>query len=105
MCFPYRRSPSALRLREPTATAERGTTLGTRINMYLHSLCHALCAPLRNRMAQSRVLFVNLDARFARRPAARVTSPNTHIPLISTLRTSVRSGVGKAHPKLLIINY
>ena len=45
MCFPYRRSPSALCLREPTATAERGTTLGTRINMYRTLIMsRALCA-------------------------------------------------------------
>ena len=32
MCFPYRRSPSAQCLREPTTTAERGTTLNARID-------------------------------------------------------------------------
>jgi len=43
---------------------------------------------LRNNTAQSLVLYVKLGARCGRRPAP--PAPNMHIPLISTLRISVR---------------
>ena len=71
MCFPYRRSPSALRLGEPTATAERGTTLGLRIDKYRTLIMsRALCAASQQHGAVA-CTTVNLDARFARRLAAR----------------------------------
>ncbi len=75
--------------REPTASAPRGDTLGTRINRY-----RPLVMPLRfvrrlrNNTAQSLVLSVKLGARFSRRLAAR--TPNRQIPCIRTLRISVR---------------
>ena len=85
-------------------TAPRGDTLGTRIDRGI-SLIMPLrfVRRLRNNTAQSLVLFVKLDARYGRRLAP--PTPNKQIPLISTLSTSFRLGVGNAHPQLLIINY
>ena len=47
---------------------------------------------LRNRMAQSLVLIVKFGTQ--RLAALRLEAPNRHIPLISSLRMSVHSGVG-----------
>ena len=49
---------------------------------------------LRNNIAQSDGTTVMLGAQILAAAAARVPSLNKHIPLISALRTNVRSGVG-----------
>ena len=49
---------------------------------------------LRNNMAQSLVLYVKSDARFARRLAARVPFFKLHNPCIRTLRIGFRFGCG-----------
>ncbi len=89
-CFPYRRSPSALCLREPTATAWRGTTLGTHIEKYRSLVMPLVHGRKEFQLARSLVLFAKLDAPLARRLAARVPSSNGQIPLISRLRMSER---------------
>ena len=57
--------PPLRALREPTVTAQRGTTLGTRINKY-RPLVMSLrfVRRLRNNTAQSLVLFVKLGVRY-----------------------------------------
>ena len=70
---------------EPTTSAPRGATLGARINKDISLLVPLrFVRQLRTQTAQSLVLSVKLDARFSRRPAARVPSANGQIPLIST---------------------
>ena len=49
---------------------------------------------LRNHTSQSDGTTVKLGAQILAAAAARVPSANKHIPLISALRTNVRSGVG-----------
>ena len=67
MCFPYRRSPSALHLREPTTTAWRGTTLGTHIDRDISLLMSLRFVwQLRNNTSQSLVLSVKFGARYGR---------------------------------------
>ncbi len=72
-------------LREPTASASRGATLGSRIDRGI-SLIMSLrfVRQLRTQTAQSLVLIVKLGAPFSSRLAARVPSANKHIPFIST---------------------
>ena len=72
-------------LREPTASAPRGATLGARIERDI-----SLIMPLRLRGSFATECHAfsyktsSFDARFSRRLAARVPSANKHIPLIST---------------------
>ena len=78
-------------LREPTASASRGGTLGTRIDRDIPLIMSLrFVRQLRTQTAQSLVLFVKLGAPFSRRLAARVPSAKLHIPFISTLRMSER---------------
>ena len=111
MCCLTRRAHTAVpplhTLREPTASALRGATLGARIDKY-RSLIMPLrfVRQLRTQTAQSLVLSVKLDARYGHRLAIPVPSSKLHIPLISRLRKSIRFGCGvKPHPQLFIINY
>ena len=104
MCFPYRRSPSAQCLREPTTTAERGTTLGARIIGTFLSLCHcALCAGYAT-TRRSRLYFSS-SSTLDTVGALRLHTTNIQISLIGALQTNFYSGVGNAHPQLLIINF
>ena len=83
--FPLPPFPLCINLREPTASASRGATLGARIDKYrLLIMPLRFVRQLRTQTAQSLVLSVKLDAPFSRRLAARVLSANKHIPLIST---------------------
>ena len=75
--------------REPTASAPRGDTLGTRIDRDISLIMPpSLVRRLRSNMAQSDGTTVKLGARYGRRLATPIPSSNTHIPCISTLRTS-----------------
>ena len=91
--FPPPPFPLCINLREPTASASRGATLGARIDKY-RSLIMPLrfVRQLRTQTAQSLVLSVKLGAPFSRRLAARTL--NWHIPRIRTHWISVRSSLG-----------
>ena len=86
--FPPPPFPLCINLREPTASALRGATLGARIKKYRSSLMPLVHGRKKSTLARSLVLSVKLDARFLAAVAARVPSSKSHIPFISRLRTS-----------------
>ena len=81
--FPLPPFPLCIILREPTASAPRGATLGTRIEKYLPLVIPLVHGRKKSTLARSLVLSVKLGAPFSRRPAARVPSSNEHVSLIS----------------------
>ena len=73
--------------REPTASAPRGDTLGTRIDRDISLIMPpSFVRRLRNNMAQSDGTTVKLGARYGRRLATPIPSSNRHMPCIRTLR-------------------
>ena len=85
--FPLPPFPLFANLREPTASAPRGDTLGTRIDRDISLLMPpSFVRRLRNNMAQSDGTIVKLGARYGRRLATPIPSSNRHIPCIRTLR-------------------
>mgnify|MGYP004642228023 CR=1 FL=1 len=73
--------------REPTASAPRGDTLGSRIDRDISLIMPpSFVRRLRNNMAQSDGTTVKLGARYGRRLATPIPSSNRHMPCIRTLR-------------------
>ena len=108
-CFPYHRSPSAYlegthgdRVAGDNANAIDFVTIAsslratssTRIDCYRSLFMSLVRGRKESKLVRSLVLYVKLGVHLARRLAARVPSLKLHIPLISTPRISVRSGVG-----------
>ena len=97
--FPPPPFPLCINLREPTASAPRGATLGARIDRGISLLMPLrFVRQLRTQTAQSLVLSVKLDARFSRRLAARVPSANeqtTHSYILSP-QPSIATTHGKS---------
>ena len=76
--------PLFANLREPTASAPRGDTLGSRIDRDISLIMPpSFVRRLRNNMAQSDGTTVKLGAPRLAAVAARVPSLNRHIPYIS----------------------
>ena len=85
--FPLPPFPLCTSLREPTASAPRGATLGTRINRDIFLIMPLrFVRQLRTQTAQSLVLSVKLDARYGHRLAIPVPSAKLQIPCTSSLR-------------------
>ena len=83
--------PLCINLREPTASALRGATLGARIDKYRSPVMPLrFVRQLRTQTAQSLVLSVKLDARYGHRLAIPIPSSNRHIQCTSRLRMSFR---------------
>ena len=109
-CFPYHRSPSVCLEGTHGVRSAWGHANAIDFVTIASSLCatsstridrdNSLVIPpsfvrrLRNNTAQSDGTTVKLGAQILAAAAARVPSANKHIPLISALRTNVRSGVG-----------
>ena len=69
--------------REPTASAPRGDTLGTRIECYRSLFMSLVRGRKESKLVRSLVLYVKLGVRFLAAVAARVPFLNRHIPFIS----------------------
>ena len=81
--------------REPTASAPRGDTLGSRIDRDISLIMPpSLVRRLRSNMAQSDGTTVKLGARYGRRLATPIPFSNRHMSCISTLRTRKNDAEG-----------
>ena len=77
-------------LREPTASASRGATLGTHIERYRPLIMPLVHGRKKSTLARSLVLFVKFGTHRLAAVAARVPSSKGQSSCISTLRIGVR---------------
>ena len=79
--FPLPPFPLCINLREPTASASRGATLGARIERYRPFVMPLVHGRKKSTLARSLVQSVKFGARFLASVAARVPSLHDYLTL------------------------